>query len=641
MCGFVTIFSPQAGVQKDSLDQALKALDHRGPDSRSTWISPDGRVGLGHTRLSIIDLTTGEQPIANEDGSIQIVVNGEFYGFEAIRRNLEAAGHRFRTQSDSEIALHLYETYGTQCVHHLRGEFAFVIWDSRNQTLFAARDRFGIKPLHYARVGSTLYVASEAKALFAAGVPVAWDEEAVFQVNTSRLLIPGRTLFRDVFQVPPGHMLLATPHSSQLIKYWDFDYPVAGHSRIVSPEEALQAFRDKFMESVRIRLRADVPVGCYLSGGLDSCSILGIASKLSDRPIHAFTLSFESGAYDERMIAEEMAKFAGAPFDPLHVSAKDLADNFSDALWHGEMPFRNAHAVAKFLLSRHVRDRGFKVVLTGEGSDEILGGYTHFRRDWLLHNSSITDQAERERLLSVMDASNPVSRGLLQANGDDTALPHVRNLLGFVPSFMLTGSGSTASQDILARGFREQFSSYDPMRALFNDMDVRGQLQGREPVHQSLYLWSKTVLPTYLLSVLGDRMEMAHSVEGRVPFLDHELVELVTQIPVSEKIKAMKEKHLIREAAKPYITDTVYHREKHPFLAPPAASARDKVLNEFMNDTLRSTALDAIGIYDPKAVHSLLDQSERGNSETKAALDPELMMILSFTIMHQRFGVES
>src|SRR5215472_6922745 len=272
MCGIAAIFSPHRRVVPGAIERATRSLYHRGPDGQRHWISADGRVALGHARLSIIDLTTGDQPIASEDERIRIVVNGEFYGYEAIQRELEDLGHRLRTRSDSEIALHLYEELGTQCLHRLRGEFAFVLWDETNRTIFAARDRFGIKPLFYAFHDDTLYLASEAKALFAAGVPANWDAESVYHcVEYGGHQV--RTLFDGVFQVPPGHYLIATDKHIQLHRYWDFDYPVVDRAASLRSDADYAAeFRQSLEEAVRLRLRADVPVGCYLSGGLDSCA---------------------------------------------------------------------------------------------------------------------------------------------------------------------------------------------------------------------------------------------------------------------------------------------------------------------------------------------------------------------------------
>ena len=440
MCGIVALFSRREPVSAAALARATRSLHHRGPDGQGQWLSADGRVGLGHARLSIIDLTSGDQPIASEDERTRIIVNGEFYGFEAIQRELEGRGHRLRTRSDSEIALHLYEDFGTQCLGHLRGEFALVLWDETRRRIFAARDRFGIKPLFYAWHRDTLHFASEVKALFAAGVPARWDAESVYQAagNTGYQM---RTLYEGVHQIPPGHFLLASQGHVQVNAYWDFDYPQrhAGGPARADAEYAAE-YRQELEEAVRLRLRADVPVGVYLSGGLDSCAVLGLAARHHAGPIRAFTLTFEQAAYDEGLVAQEMAALAGADFIPIAIRPRDLADHFADAIAQAETICLNAHGVAKYLLSRAVRDAGTKVVLTGEGSDEMLGGYAHFRRDLLLYGQEARDPAALRESLAWLDEHNGVSRGLLLPDGETGPLEGVRRVLGYVPSWMETFS---------------------------------------------------------------------------------------------------------------------------------------------------------------------------------------------------------
>ena len=541
------MFSRRDPVTADTLQRATKSLYHRGPDGQRHWISPDRRVGLGHARLSIIDLTTGDQPIASETEQTRIVVNGEFYDYEATQHELERSGHRLRTRSDSEIALHLYEDLGAQCLHRLRGEFAFVLWDEVHRTMFAGRDRFGIKPLFYAVHQETVYFASEIKALFAAGVPARWDAESVYH-SIEFGGHPVRTLFDGIFQVPPGHYVIVTEKHIQLHQYWDFNYPTAGQTPHRSDAEYVEEFRQKLDDAVRLRLRADVPVGCYLSGGLDSCAVLGLAAKHHPDPIHAFTLTFDQADYDEEKEAREMAAKVGAHFYPIPIRQDDLADHFADAITQSETFSINAHGVAKYLLSRAVRDAGYKVVITGEGSDEILGGYAHFRRDMLLYNKEGQDPAQVASLLEDLERANPVSRGLLLPHGEPRPLHNVKRVLGFAPSWIETFSARSVKMlDLLDGNFLDKFGQSHSYHALLSGLDVRGQLNGREPVNQSLYLWSKTLLPNYILTVLGDRMEMAHSIEGRVPFLDHHLVEVIRSQPVSMKIRGMTEKYVLRE----------------------------------------------------------------------------------------------
>jgi asparagine synthase (glutamine-hydrolysing) len=612
------------------VEGATKALHHRGPDGRRHWISSDRLVALGHARLSIIDLATGDQPIANEDESRRIIVNGEFYGYEAIQRELEEAGHRLRTRSDSEIALHLYEELGAHCLHRLRGEFAMVLWDGVNRTLFAARDRFGIKPLFYAFHQGTLYLASETKALFAAGVPRRWNAEAVYY-SGGYGGPQSSTLFHGIYQVPPGHFLTANQDYVQLKQYWDFDYPKAGLSDRERPEaEYVDEFRQVFDEAVRLRLRADVPVGCYLSGGIDSCAVLGSAAKQLNGPIRAFTLAFDRPEYDESATAREMATKARAEFVPVPIPQDQLADEFPNAVVQSETLCVNAHGVAKYLLSRAVRDAGYKVILTGEGSDEVLGGYLHFRRD-LSVNCQLTSSFEKLQKFSPSLQAPP------SLNGHGQELETIRRLLGFVPGWMETALTLSAKmQRLLAKDFLERFKGCDGSRTLLNDIDVPGQLSSREPLHQSLYLWSKTRLPKYLLTLLGDRMEMAHSVEGRVPFLDHRLVELVRSQPVSLKIRGAVQKYVLREAVRGAVTDSVYHRPKHPFLSPPLMLNPQGRFSALLQDMLRGSVLASIPFFDQKKVVSVLDGLQSADESSRVANDQVLMMVLSACVLHDR-----
>ena len=642
MCGITAFFSRSKNVPTKTLENAVRSLIHRGPDNQRVWLSADRRVGLGHIRLSIIDLDTGDQPIASEDGRIHIVVNGEFYDFERRRAELQQRGHHFRTRSDSEIALHLYEDLGTNCMQHLRGEFALVLWDETNQLLLAGRDRFGIKPLYYAVHNGTLYLASEVKALFAAGVPARWDYEYFYQHATGPAM-PDRTLFEGVHQIPPGHCLTVTPNSFRIRRYWDFDYiPAAELANNARNERSyVEEFANVLEEAVRLRMRADVPVGCYLSGGLDSCAVLGFAARHSDTPIQAFTLTFDQAVYDEGEIAREMAELAGARFFPIPIKQSDIAENFAEAIWHSETIFYNGHGVSKFLLSRAVRDSGYKVVFTGEGSDEILGGYVHFRTDMLMHNAQGLNRSEAWRLLKELEAANAVSRGILSPAGKTGAMESVERLLGFVPTCLRVFDAQGQQRlGLFADTFKACFKNRDSARIFLDALDVPGVLEGRDPLNKSLFVWAKSFLPTYILNLLGDRMEMAHSVEGRVPFLDHKVVEYLCRVPVWLKIRGGTEKYLLREAAKPVITETVYRRQKHPFLSPPATTMPAEPFDQMLQDTLRGNTLASLPFYDQRKVVALLDDLPAMSNADRVGWDPILMSILSACVLQQRFNLD-
>ncbi|MFL6448467.1 MAG: asparagine synthase (glutamine-hydrolyzing) [Bryobacteraceae bacterium] len=630
MCGILAACGREVTPSLEAIDRGLKVLRHRGPDATHTWQSPTREVVLGHTRLSIIDLSTGDQPLANEDDTLHVVVNGEFYGFEQIRKDLIRRGHRFRTGTDSEIILHLYEEHGVECLHQLRGEYAFVLWDERQQTLFAARDRFGIKPLFYSQTKDGLFFASEVKALHASGVNLAWDEEGFLQAFGLAGNLGGRTHFRDVRNIPPANYLVVKSGIVSIHQYWDFDYPEERSIQVRQDHEHAEQFCAVLDEAVRLRMRADVPVGCYLSGGIDSCSVLALMARHAGSPVRAFSLAFEHSAYDESSIAREMAKRAGAEFTTIPVTQTSLAEDFSDAVWHGETFFANAHAVAKFSLSRAVRDAGYKVVLTGEGSDEILAGYPHFRVDLSRHSS----EAERAALEQSLATSNAVSRGLLLADGDVPSSPVFLKRLGYVPALIETREAVFQKlRSILPVSFR----SSEMHEALLSGLDVAGQMSGRHVVNQSLYLWNKTTLPGYILTILGDRMEMSHSVEGRVPFLDHCVVEFTRTLPVTQKIHGTTEKFVLREAMKPLLTETVYRRQKHPFLAPPALLNPDEPLHQMMQDTLRGPALDKIPFVRRNAVLKLLDCIPTLDDGAKTGLEVPLVGLFSACVLAERF----
>jgi asparagine synthase (glutamine-hydrolysing) len=645
MCGITAILSTDASVSDQTVRAGTAALHHRGPDGRGVWLSPDRRVALGHARLSIIDLTTGDQPIANEDESLWIVANGEFYDFERIRHALERRGHRFRTRSDSEIALHLYEDLGPECLHQLRGEFAFAIWDGRNQRLFAARDRFGVKPLFYGHWNGALYLASEVKALFAMGVPAAWSAEAVY---AGGFMVPGEcTLFKHVRNLPPGHFLRATREGARVHQYWDIEYPVdqngrRGDGTERSDAEYIAGFREVLEDAVKTRLRADVPVGCYVSGGIDSCAVLGLAARHHTGPIRSYTLTFDHPQYDESAIAEEMARHAGAEYCPVPVTQADLAANFRDAVIQAELPCLNAHSVAKYMLSRAVRDSGYKVVLTGEGSDEILAGYPHFRQDMLLHHRNGQSPAETERLMKELEASNQVSRGILLPEGETDAGAVCQEVLGFVPSWIATQTGTALRvRQLMNDDFVAGHRGVDIVGSVLASLDVRGKLAGRNAVHAALYLWAKTSLPHYILTNLGDRMEMAHSVEGRVAFMDHHVAEYLHRVPVALKIHGMTEKYILREAVKDVITDTVYTRQKHPFLSPPATLHREEALHTLLQDTLRGSGVDAVPFLDKKKLVSVLDGTAHAGLDfgSRVVTDQVLTLAMSFVFLHEGLGL--
>ena len=372
MCGIFGYINPLKALTKEELLKVIKTLLHRGPEEQGIWQSDDATVGLCHTRLAIIDLCGGHQPLVSQDESIHAVVNGEFYEYEKIREELIAKGYAFRTHTDSEILIALYQEYGTNCLFHLRGEFAFILWDENKKQLFAARDRFGIKPLFYTKYNGGLYLASEIKALLKLGIPAIWNVDAVLAMMY--LVFPqDSTIFKDIYAIKPGYFLIAKDSDVTFEKYWDLNLAKTSELPTEYNEaEYIKIFRKKLEDAVKIRLKADVPVGCYLSGGLDSSAIFALASQIHHKPVKAFSIAFDNPLFDESKFAKEMAQHIGSEYHEVRITQKDMAENFSDTIWHTEYPFLNAHVVAEYLLSKLVSEAKFKVVLTGEGADELL-----------------------------------------------------------------------------------------------------------------------------------------------------------------------------------------------------------------------------------------------------------------------------
>lgn len=641
MCGFIAQLDPLAGDKHAALRSALAALRHRGPDGEDIWCSADGNVALGHARLAVIGLNNGSQPIANEDESIHAVVNGEFYDFERIRAELQNQGHRFRTESDSEIVIHLYEEYGSGCLQFLRGEFAFVLWDENKRQLFAARDRFGIKPLVYALHNGGIILASEAKALFAAGVPARWDEESFFDACNLQYVMPERTLFGGVFQLLPGHYLIAGEDGRVLTtqKYWDLNYSEeADDLRAFSQRqqvETVETFRDRLKTAVHMRLRADIPVCCHLSGGMDSSSIVALAAQYASSPVQCFSVTFNEESYDELQVAARMARHANAVLHPVPVSQSDIIEHLADAVYFSEGLAVNGHLPAKYLLHKEIRRQGFKVALTGEGSDEALAGYAHLRADLFAARG-------RNDLIAALGQGNSVSKGIMLKHGQSLPLTAVEECLSFVPNFLQAkGTLGFKLNSVLSGEYRGQFAGVDCYERLLMRLDIERQLKGKHRVNQSLYLWTKTALANYILRTLGDGTEMAHSIEGRVPFLDHELFEYASRLPLEMKINGSTEKFVLREAMNGLVTDEIYSRQKHPFVAPPLSLFTDGRSADLLHDELSSADFASIPFFDQRKILDLLEKMPGMPADTASANDPVFMTALSALALKRRFALGS
>ncbi len=637
MCGIFAAMT-QTGISPPQRDAALKSLHHRGPDGADSWTSNDGRWVLGHTRLSIIGLNNGNQPMTSPDSALHSVVNGEFYGYREIRDKLCARGYQFKTDSDSEIALHLYHERGMQAASELRGEFAVIIADEREKVMIAIRDRFGIKPLYYAAINGNVYFASEIKALLALGVPAKWDIEGATGG-------PGKsheiTEFEGVHSVPQGSYAIAKDGNVRIYSYWDWEFPTAAQVKEDTRTEAevVEEFKEALQDSVKQRLVADVEVASYLSGGIDSCAVLGLAQQCMDKPIRAFTLTFENPLFDEAAIAEATAKHVGATYHPIPITGRDIADSYGDAIWHSETQMFNGHGVAKYLLSQAVQKAGIKVVFTGEGADEMLGGYPFFRADAVNNNPALSS-AEKSAFMDEMFGTNEATRALVmpkQVNNEEMLA--IQSRLGWVPASlnvslaMRNGIASFWSPEV-----KMKMQGHYPLVSNLDRLPLKQRIAGRDHLNQALYIHSKTLLPNFILNYLGDRMEMAHSIEGRVPFLDHRVAEVAARVPVNMKVKGIREKHVLREAAKEVLIPEVYNRQKHPFTTPPAGDKNDPML-AFYRDTFSSQAAKNQPIYNMKKAHLALDNLFECPVDKRIAIEAGLQRIASVIIMQEKFGM--
>ena len=616
MCGIVAIHSRKETVDQDRLCRGMNALRHRGPDDEGLWISADHHTGLGHRRLSVIDLETGSQPILNEDGTVVVIVNGELYGFEEIRKGLEQRGHRFTTKSDSEIVVHLYEEMGEACVHVLRGEFAFVLFDEKKNKLFAVRDRFGIKPLFYTENDGELLLASEAKALFAAGVKASWNSGAVLR-NLFLCIGQDQSLFAGIKQIPPGHTLTSSRGMTSLRRFWDAEYPLASREFRDDEGTCIEKTRELTEEAIRLRMRADVPVGCLLSGGLDSSSVLGFASRMSDITMRAFTIAFDDPEFDESELARKTADHVFADFEPVDATKMKLADHFAESVAQGEIIQYNAHGTARYLLSRAVQRAGYKVVLAGEGADELFCGYG-------FASSAVRS---RSKVATLMRILSPLNASEKQIRKTSPWLVRTARLLNLNP----------AMTDPLSNRMRMMHSILsrdvdidDPYRSLYDDLAPRESIAGREPAKQLIYLWMKSIFPGYVLA--ADRADMAHGVEVRLPFLDHVLFDYVKTIPVSILAARDERKHVLREVARDVIPADVRNRVKKPLMAPSFSRHKEDPLNRAVRDIVFSDSMRGVPFFDSDALRNLVDQKEPG-------VDPLLLMAASLCIIQDRYNV--
>jgi asparagine synthase (glutamine-hydrolysing) len=633
MCGIVGTFNLTRGpsIREAAIRQMLAMIRHRGPDQFGIYL--DDQVGLGSARLSIIDLSSGQQPIANEDETMWIVFNGEAFNYVELRPGLEARGHHFATNTDTEVILHLYEELGPACLERLNGQFAIAIWDTREQTLFLARDRLGVRPLFYTLTENALIFGSEIKAILAdPRVPAEMDPVALDQIFTFWSPLSPRTIFRDIVEVPPGHYLLARQGEITVERYWQLDFR-AGSQRPLHDD--LDEFRSLLVDATRMRLRADVPVGAYLSGGLDSATLAAIVRNYTSNRLETFSIAFSDPDFDESDYQRQMARFLGTDHHVVHVTHADIGRIFPEVIWHTETPILRTSPAPMFLLSKLVRDHNLKVVLTGEGADEFLAGYDIFkeakvRRFWARQPDSRLRPMLLRRLYPDIPDLSSVSgayltaffrEGLTQVNTPDYSHAirwrSTSRARRFFSPDLSHAVKSEAAPGHLAIAYPPDFLHWDPLE-------------------RAQYLEISIFLTQYLLSSQGDRMGMAHSVEGRFPFLDHRVVEFCNRLPPDLKLHGLTEKYLLKKLGREWLPRDIWRRPKRPYRAPIHRSFFNESPPEYVRDLLSPERVKAVGLFDPGAVQQLITKVDRGVrlSETE---DMALAGILSSQLVYTQF----
>jgi len=637
MCGIAGKLNlrEQAPVAEAEVRQMLGMLRHRGPDQFGIYLG--GQVGLGSARLSIIDLETGQQPISNEDGSLWMVFNGEIFNYQELRPELERNGHRFRTQTDTEVLLHLYEEAGPKCLERLNGQFALAIWNARDQSLFLARDRLGVRPLFYTVHAGQLIFGSEIKAILTdRSIPREIDPTVLDQVFTFWSPLSPRTIFRDILEVPPGNYLVASQKEITLKTYWQIAFPEETERQKASRvlEDYLEPFRALLIDSARIRLRADVPVGAYLSGGLDSSTIAFLVRDFAGSRLDTFSIAFNNADYDESPYQKHMADFLGTNHHTASVTHQDIARVFPEVVWHTEVPLMRTAPAPMFLLSRMVHDHGFKVVLTGEGADELLAGYDIFkeasiRRFWAKRPDSRIRPLLLRRLYSDINGFGESNGALLAA--------FFREDLTHVDSPVYSHAVRWRNNRRTCRFFSEPMRQAVTQRAgKIIEERLPSQFRNWAGLEQAQYLELTVFLSQYLLSSQGDRVAMAHSVEGRFPFLDPRVVEFCAQLPSNLKLRGLTEKYLLKTLARQWLPQEIWRRPKRPYRAPIHRSFFSKPAQEYVRELLSPDEMRRAGWFNPAAVGLLVKRIDEGRpiGETD---DMALTGILSTQLLERQF----
>ena len=622
MCGICGVFNMRGDpVKPELVHKMTSTLKHRGPDGDGHFIS--GGIGLGHRRLSIIDLAGGAQPISNENGRLQVIFNGEIYNFIELRQELEKKGHVFKTRSDTEVILHGFEEWGTECVTRFNGIFAFALWDPDRKRLFLARDHLGVKPLYYAVLGKRFIFASEIKALLQnPECPRAVNLDGLGQLFTLRYVPSPHTLFDGIDKLPPAHWMLVDAGGVTIRRYWNWTPHILNR---VDEGQLVEQYRALVEDAVRLQMRSDVPVGLFLSSGIDSGALLAIMAEHTSKPVHTFTIGFEQGERtNETLDAREMAARFGADHSEMIVSPQDYAKYYERYLWDLEEPVGNETAAAFYFVSL-IASRRVKVALTGQGADEPWAGYHRYIGVKLSDVYSRLPRFLTEHLIprtvDRFSKSERLKRGAASLNEPDV-------LTRFVKIYSFFSSGMKAR---LYKPWLQQEISTNGHEA----REALGRLQANvaslDPLTQMLYIDTRANLPDDLLMV-GDKTSMANSLEARVPFLDYRLVEFIETLPPDLKLHWFQGKYLHKRAVEKWLPKKVVYRKKKGFENPVDRWLRGS-MRRYVGDCLLSEKAAVNRYFDRGFMRQLVEDHEAARQDYRR----QIYLLISFEMWHQQF----
>ncbi len=632
MCG-IAGFVPRNIIPNSerTLNAMLTRIKHRGPDECGTYLSDE--FCMGNVRLSIVDLASGQQPLSTQDGRYWIAYNGEVFNYLELKKDLETKGHIFRTNCDTEVIVHMYQEYGSECLQYLNGQFAFAIWDQIKSELFLARDRMGIRPLFYTYQKENFVFGSEIKSIFEfPDVKRELNYLGLQQVFTFWTTLSPQTIFDDVYELPPGHYAIFNRDKTLTIhRYWDIKYE---KNNSLTIEKAKSEFTSLFEDSLKLRMRADVPVAAYLSGGLDSTSTTAFIKKMFPETLNTFSIGFEENDFDETIFQKEVADHLDTRHHSVIFKNKDVVDLFHDVIWHTEIPVLRSSPFPMYKLSKLVRDNDIKVVITGEGADEMLGGYNIFKEAIIRHFwSKYPDSKIRPMLLKklypylpqLQDTSNSMLKLFFGYKLQETNSPIYSHLLRWNNTNRITNHFSQHVRKTL--NGNDIVSNYEEF--------VEKKIKNYSPLSKAQYIESTVFMSGYLLSSQGDRMAMGNSVEGRYPFLDHRIIEFCASLPDDFKLNGLNEKYLLKEVVKNIIPQSVLKRPKQAYRAPIAqALLNDK--NGFVDDTLASSSINSLGVFNEKSISGLITKMRKTPNISEID-NMALMGILSTQILYKQY----